>query len=554
MSLQRILITDNNTFFSFTFTIKYFIMVSQRKVPGVYIKELHSFPNSVVAVETALPVFIGYTERVNFKGVSLQNKPIRIESLRDYTTMFGAGAKSTFKLNAVNPSEEETFVASPAEVILNGEPYRISIEKLFYMYNSLRLFFANGGRSCYIMSIGTYEKEGSNGSDISDFINISLSGISKTVFELLEMEQGPTMILIPDALSLPQSDYYKMMNLSLEHCGKVQSRITLIDAYIDNTVYDSDTFVSLNTNQYDPISVLRNEIESSYLSYGVAYYPWLNTNVVSASKLEKYDIISNFKTPYMDIDEKIVKKITSKLSSLPAPLAVDSTDSEKRKYNSALLSLHNKLKRVSPNYSLIIKALLLKINCLPATSAVAGCIAFIDSTKGVWKAPANIALKGVHSPVINISSELQSKLNVDSNTGKSVNAIRPFTGNGVLIWGARTLDGNSQDWRYVNVRRTLIMLEQSIKLAVKSYVFAANDANTWINLKSEIENFLTGIWKQGGLAGSKPEEAFCVMVGLGSTMTAQDILDGYLNLVVLVAATRPAEFIEISFRQQLQQA
>ena len=397
------------------------------------------------------------------------------------------------------------------------------------------------------MSIGTYEKEGSNGTDISDFINISLSGISKTVFELLEMEQGPTMILIPDALSLPQSDYYKMMNLSLDHCGKVQSRITLIDAYAGDTV-------SINAGQYDPISILRNEIASSYLSFGVAYYPWLNTNVVSAGQLEKYDIISNFKTPYMDIDEKIVKKITSKLSSLPAHLALDSTDSEKRKYNSALLSLHNTLKRDSPNYRLLIKALLLKINCLPATSAVAGCIAFIDSTKGVWKAPANIALQGVQSPVLNISSELQSKLNVDSNTGKSINAIRPFTGNGVLIWGARTLDGNSQDWRYVNVRRTLIMLEQSIKLAVKSYVFAANDANTWNNLKSVIENFLTGIWKQGGLAGSKPEEAFCVLVGLGSTMTAQDILDGYLNVVVLVAVTRPAEFIEISFRQQLQQS
>jgi len=143
-------------------------------------------------------------------------------------------------------------------------------------------------------------------------------------------------------------------------------------------------------------------------------------------------------------------------------------------------------------------------------------------------------------------------MNIDPITGKSVNAIRSFVGNGVLIWGARTLDGNSQDWRYVNVRRTIIMLEQSIKSAARSYVFLPNVSATWINLKSSIENFLTGIWKQGGLAGSKPEEAFSVLVGLGSTMTAQDILDGYLNVVVLVAVIRPAEFIEISFRQQLQ--
>ena len=94
-------------------------MVSQRKVPGVYIKELHAFPNSVVAVETALPVFIGYTERVNFKGKSLQNKPIRIESLHDYTAMFGAGAKTTFKLNAVASANEMPSIPNQAEVILN---------------------------------------------------------------------------------------------------------------------------------------------------------------------------------------------------------------------------------------------------------------------------------------------------------------------------------------------------------------------------------------------------------------------------------------------------
>jgi hypothetical protein len=191
---------------------------------------------------------------------------------------------------------------------------------------------------------------------------------------------------------------------------------------------------------------------------------------------------------------------------------------------------------------------------LPATPAVAGCISVVDASEGVWKAPANIALNAVQSTVLNITDDLQSNMNVDAITGKSVNAIRPFNGMGVLIWGARTLDGNSQDWRYINVRRTLIMIEQSIKLAARNYVFAANDANTWMNLKSEIENFLTGLWKQGALAGSKPEEAFSVSVGLGSTMTAQDILDGYLDVAVLVAVTHPAEFIEITFKQQLQKS
>jgi len=121
-----------------------------------------------------------------------------------------------------------------------------------------------------------------------------------------------------------------------------------------------------------------------------------------------------------------------------------------------------------------------------------------------------------------------------------------------LIWGARTLDGNSQDWRYINVRRTIIMLEQSIKFSALAYVFEANNASTWITVKNMISNFLTNQWKSGALVGAKPEEAYSVDVGLGSTMTADDILNGFMNVTVKVALVRPAEFIVITFQQKMQ--
>ena len=125
-------------------------------------------------------------------------------------------------------------------------------------------------------------------------------------------------------------------------------------------------------------------------------------------------------------------------------------------------------------------------------------------------------------------------------------------GRGVLVWGARTLDGNSQDWRYINVRRTLIMLEQSIYYAAQAYVFAPNDAGTWQTVKTMIENFLNNQWKAGALAGTKPGDAYDVSVGLGSTMTGNDILDGYMRVTVRVAPVRPAEFIVITFQQKMQ--
>jgi len=96
------------------------------------------------------------------------------------------------------------------------------------------------------------------------------------------------------------------------------------------------------------------------------------------------------------------------------------------------------------------------------------------------------------------------------------------------------------------------MFEQSLKLAAKEYVFEANDANTWITIKSMARNFLTGVWRRGGLAGASPDDAFSVHVGLGETMTPEDIREGILRMTILVALTRPAEFIEITFQQQMQ--
>jgi phage tail sheath protein FI len=184
---------------------------------------------------------------------------------------------------------------------------------------------------------------------------------------------------------------------------------------------------------------------------------------------------------------------------------------------------------------------------------MAGIYARVDNNRGVWKAPANVAVASVISPAVNLTSEDQEDLNVTLQ-GKSINAIRSFIGEGTLVWGARTLDGNSQDWRYINVRRTMIMLEQSIKAACKAYVFEPNNANTWGAVKSMINNYLTSKWKDGALVGAKPDEAYDVQVGLGATMTAEEILDGIMNVSVKVAIVRPAEFIVITFQQQMQKS
>jgi phage tail sheath protein FI len=213
--------------------------------------------------------------------------------------------------------------------------------------------------------------------------------------------------------------------------------------------------------------------------------------------------------------------------------------------------LHLGLMVTSPTYASILEEIRSMMNLLPAAPALAGIYTMVDNSRGVWKSPANVSLNAVIKPAVEISHEEQEDLNVHVS-GKSINTIRTFPGVGTLVWGARTLDGNSLDWKYVNVRRTVILLEQSIKLALRAYVFEPNEANTWTTVKSKIVSFLTEKWNQGALAGASPEDAFDVQIGLGATMTGLDILQGKMLVSVKLAIVRPAEFIVITFQQQMQ--
>jgi hypothetical protein len=204
------------------------------------------------------------------------------------------------------------------------------------------------------------------------------------------------------------------------------------------------------------------------------------------------------------------------------------------------------------------KAILTKINEtlseLPPSGAIAGIYSFVDNTRGVWKAPANVSLSGVSGLTERIDFEDQKDLNVDVNAGKSINAIRSFAGKGILVWGARTLAGNDNEWRYISVRRFFNMAEESIKKSTYWAVFEPNDANTWVKVKAMIENYLTIKWRDGALAGSKPDEAFFVKVGLGLTMTPLDILEGRMNVEIGMAVVRPAEFIILKFSHKMQES
>lgn len=251
-------------------------------------------------------------------------------------------------------------------------------------------------------------------------------------------------------------------------------------------------------------------------------------------------------------DEPDFSKIQLRVQKLHAAI-INAMDNAVKSLNELMLFEENNLTAQIPFYGAIVAKLSESMNTLPPSGAIAGIYSYTDATRGVWKSPANVSINGIVGLTDDINDAEQENMNIHE-TGKSINALRKFTGKGFLVWGGRTLAGNSNDWRYVNVRRLANMIEESVKKACMQYVFEPNVAQTWVSVKGMIDNYLTTLWNDGALAGGKPEHAFFVSVGLNETMSAQDILEGRMIVKIGYAPSRPAEFIILEFKQMQQKS
>jgi len=639
-------------------------MISSIKTPGVYVHEINGFPPSIAQVATAIPAFVGYTQ----KGPT---EPVKVTSLLEYQEHFGGPPK-------------------PAGITVNlNTDYSVS-ESQFKLYNSLRLFFANGGGESYIVSVGHYED-----TNPFDDANIFNNGL-----DLVEKVDEVTLLLFPDAVNLSAANLGLVQKHALKQCSELMDRFVIMDTrQVPADGLDDDT---LN---------FRDNIGNQHLKYGAAYYPYLQTNFgynfrfndINGTSPGKVDFktlyssdqdidesLSNFETLYNDIHDNGILKAWEDAQSNNPKVEV-SADADVASYianifglmgtvgdpessishtglknmvedmisislkpmvqklvnfnaaydglvvdggadstttaadlsdagigndfnttlwgdftgadytpptptnpytsliennntsgdvnflkakaqldklfgqvnttmNALIDSVHdfelkeeNDLTAQLPIYPSIISELNKTMNTVPPSGALAGIYANVDANRGVWKAPANVSVNGIIGLTDDITHKEQSTMNVHSS-GKSINAIRKFTGKGLLVWGARTLDGNSNDWRYINVRRLANMIQESTKKACMNFVFEPNVKQTWVNVKGMIENYLTTLWRDGALAGAKPEDAFFVSVGLNETMSAQDINEGRLIVKIGYAPSRPAEFIVLEFTQTQQKS
>ncbi|NRF37411.1 phage tail sheath C-terminal domain-containing protein [Pedobacter foliorum] len=511
-----------------------------------YMSKLSDFPISVAPVATAVPAFIGYTPQAMYEGKSCMNVPQRISSFSDFEALycFPNPAAPASQVKQYSPEcylvLRKEMPVDPDYLIINGDYYSVLPDPntIYYLYNSVKLFYDNGGGDAYIVSVGTYGlplgRPIISGTQLVN-PNVKLAELMAGL-QLLRNEQEPTLYICPEATLLSVAENGTLMKSMLLQCTETQTAMCLFDV-IGGRNPDPGLYMQ-------DILTFRNNTGVVGLDYGAAYYPFIGTSIMQTNDIDYTNLFGGdtkqlepLLNPYGNPNPVAAQILANIASPSGTPLTVT--------------QYHNALLNASETYKAITNLVLVTANILPPSGAMAGIITITDNQIGCWQAPANVSIVGATSLTISLSESQQASLNMDAITGKSINAIRFFNGIGILVWGARTLDGNSQDWKYIQVRRTLTFLEQSCKLACHPYVFQPNDKNTWEAVKSIIGSFLTSVWKEGGLMGSTPSDAFSVDCGLGVTMTGDDVLNGIMTVVVKVAVIRPAEFMVITFQQQM---
>jgi phage tail sheath protein FI len=479
-------------------------MATTYKTPGVYVEEISLLPPSVAEVETAIPVFIGFT----------QSGPKNTANQTEFGT---ANAERSLKITLNN-----------GEVTIAND---VKNQSKYVMFYAMQMYFSNGGGPCYIVSTGNFQVEETGGA--GDKI-LPLNAYKSALVEAGK-EDEPTLVVFPDAPFIVPETYYALMQEALDQCAKLGDRFLILDVLNDNDQLKDD------------VDAFRNGIvKTESAKYGAAYFPYLNTSIpykINEDQLTITDLSQGNAEVTTTAAIKVEDGDQPKGKKDDPAKADQSTRGTQKRFAELPNATQNQIRqKISVSAGVV----------LSPCAAVAGVYASVDSNRGVWKSPANVALNYVLSAVTKITDDQQKDLNIDVNDGKSINAIRSFIGMGTKIWGARTLAGNDNEWRYINVRRFFNMVEESVKKSTSWAVFEPNDINTWTRVRAMIENYLLLKWKDGALAGAKPDDAYYVRVGLNKTMTDLDVLEGRMIIEIGLAAVRPAEFIILKFSHKLQ--
>lgn len=528
-------------------------------VPGVYVTEPDGPSMSIQSGETAVPVFLGFfTPKTPPQKTELLSC-VRIESWLDFSQQFGPSDTLTVNLTSPPKHHATTYMGA----------------------HSVRLYFENGGGPCYVLNLPR--------------------GVGKPIDKKVLEQIVPAIELCPDITLLCWCEFVdqkmdtavyaelaKLLGVS-ETSGGNPGRFLLTDAW---PVADKET-TSPSDWTFQAPKVAEHTQVASYFPALLTGYAWNFVDYKSAPDAGYEDFITvegfteadktllntliNNKLidkQLLNPDSKLDKITLKSLRSTIAALTVDKVKSTKAVPGTDDAAKQSAAEKLITQAKGIVTAIDTAVGeeikarratpvVLRASVAMAGVYARVDRERGVWKAPANVGLVGVTGLIAQGATSAGAKwasaipVRIDDALNKTlvdagVNAIRAFSGQGLRVWGARTMSPTAQTaWRYVSVRRLFNTIERDARSALRTAVFEPNSPPTWERVRGALENYLNALWRQGALQGETPEQAYFVHIGLGTTMTPTDIADGKMIVKVGVAAVRPAEFIILQLTQDV---
>ncbi|MEQ1961648.1 phage tail sheath C-terminal domain-containing protein [Xenorhabdus khoisanae] len=464
-------------------------MSDNLKTPGVYIEEDASLALSVSNSPTAVPVFIG---KFTPKTAEPTQACIRISNWLEFTSAFSLAPVTDIVINSSHSSDDETkkeAQETPKVQVLSASVAEDEPEK--WIHNIERI-----NQSLAVEALKLYFQNGGGACYIYSLNDINDGLALAAIPELIEQKGDITLLVCPE----DDQDYYK------------------------NKVYDAVSSL-LNDNKVGYFLIADSPDGKSVPSSGTrtkiaAYYPQLETNLTLSALPDDKDVIIS---GYEDESGK------DKLKNL----------AELRKKNETLAQVIDARLQQEQQRQLT----------LPPSTAIAGIYCQTDNQRGVWKAPANVALTGIKGLKDKVDDGRQGAMN-----DKGINVIRSFTGRGFMVWGARTCtDVNDTHWRYIPVRRLFNSVERDIRQALRAVLFETNNQPTWMRAKAAVDQYLYALWQKNALMGNSPEEAYFVHIGQDITMSDADIKQGRMIMKVGLAAVRPAEFITLQFTQDVAQ-
>ncbi len=454
---------------------------------------------NVPVMPLTIPAFMGYTGKsLGSKGEDLTLVPTLIGSLSDYEKIFGKAAPFKFP---IFPEKGGNGRKGRVRLELRENVFWVErgMAPYYLLYPSLKLYFENGGSECWIVSIGDFGPAGA--------LNIPQATDFEAGLKALEefLDPHPTLILAPDLINLSPEDSFQVNQQMLAQAGNLHDRFVLLDLPLDAGSDHKSNIHSFYTG-----------IGNQFLSHGAAWYPGLEATVVSAGdcSLENIDDLS----------------VGAVMADALLPSGADNRE----------------------EYQAVLNALAEQANRLPSSPALAAVISRLDRTEGLKAVTGSFPLSGVRGPLTDIDLEANASLFLDTTSWKSLNAIKTDTGSAVVnAVGARSLAARDEVFGFISSRLIITYVEKAIRDFLENYIFEPNNQQTWKNVETKVDAFLRRLWEQGLLYGDHKTKAWFVAIGLGRSMTDQDINRGLMRLQVGLAVNQPAEYVTAEFIQNM---